>query len=85
MDDQSPAELLPSLYREVLDAVARLERAGERAVAWDIRQKALQVYSTRWDAYGRRTLERLAVDARASLARSPRAAVPALAGSTEPV
>jgi hypothetical protein len=85
MDTQSPAELLPSLYREVLDAVARLERAGERAKAWKIRSEALRIYSTRWDAHGRRMLERLAADARASLARSPRAAVAPLAGSTEPV
>ena len=28
MDDQSPAEVLPGLYRAVLDGVARLERAG---------------------------------------------------------
>jgi hypothetical protein len=84
VDDQSPAELLPSLYREVLDAVTRLERVGERSVAWDIRRKALEVYSTRWDAHGRRKLERLAAEARTSLARSPREAVAPLAGSTEP-
>ena len=32
MDDQTPAEVLPTLYREVLETVARLERAGQRAV-----------------------------------------------------
>jgi hypothetical protein len=84
MDDQSPAELLPSLYREVLDVVTRLERAGERVVAWEIRRKALRVYSTHWDEHGRRSLERLAAEGRSRLARSPRAAVAALAGSTEP-
>ena len=32
MDDQTPAEVLPSLYREVLETVSRLERAGQRDV-----------------------------------------------------
>ena len=40
MDDQTPAEVLPSLYREVLETVARLERAGQREYAWDIRRRA---------------------------------------------
>ncbi len=84
MDDQIPAELLPSLYRDVLDVVTRLERAGERAFAWEIRRRAMQAYATHWDERGRRTLERLAVDGRNRLARSPRAAVTALAESTEP-
>lgn len=84
VDDQYPAERLPSLYREVLDAVARLERAGERSTAWEIRTQAVRVYSTRWDDHGRRRLERLAADARESLARSQHAAaMVALTGSSE--
>jgi hypothetical protein len=71
MEDQIPAELLPSLYREVLDVVARLERAGGRAEAFEIRQKALRVYSTRWDERGRQSLVRLAADGRARLERRP--------------
>ena len=39
MDDHIPAEELPTLYRAVLETVARLERAGERDFAWDIRQQ----------------------------------------------
>ena len=59
MDDRIPAEALPSLYRAVLETVARLERAGERAYAFELRRKAAKTYSTRWDEHGRRTLERL--------------------------
>ncbi len=84
MDEQTAAERLPSLYREVLDAVTRLERAGERSIAFEIRRKAVRVYSTRWDEHGRRNLERLGREARASLEASPRAAIASLAGSTEP-
>ncbi len=78
MDDQNPAEVLPGLYRAVLDGVARLERAGERQAAYDIRRKALHVYSTRWDEHGRRKLGRLEQDARLRLAASPRAAAKAV-------
>jgi hypothetical protein len=85
MDDPIPAELLPGLYREVLEAVTRLERAGQRELAFDIRRKALRAYSTRWDERGRRALERLARDARAGLIIGPGTqGVSALTGNTKP-
>jgi hypothetical protein len=83
MDDHIPAEVLPGLYRELLDSVARLERTGERAYAFHLRQRGLRVYSTRWDDRGRRDLEKLGREARARLAANPRSAVAALAGSIE--
>ena len=84
MDDQTPAEVLPSLYREVLETVARLERAGQREVAWDIRRRALAAYSTHWDARGRRSLEKLSREARGVLASKHVAAAAALATGNEP-
>lgn len=75
---------MPRLYRELLDVVTRLERAGERAVAYEIRQKAIQAYSTRWDARSHRALGRLAADARRRLPSSPPATAGVLARSTEP-
>ena len=73
MEDITPAEELPTLYRGVLETIARLERAGERSFAWDIRQKAINAYSTRWDERGRRTLQRLDRDAQARLEVTGRA------------
>jgi hypothetical protein len=73
MDEHIPAEELPTLYRAVLEPVARLERAGERSFAFDVRQKALHTYSTRWDEGGRRSLIRLDRDAQARLQASNRA------------
>jgi hypothetical protein len=73
MDEHIPAEELPSLYRAVLETVARLERAGERSFAFEIRQKALRTYSTRWDEGGRRALIRLDRDAQARLEATRRA------------
>jgi hypothetical protein len=74
MDDRNPAEVLPELYRGVLDAVAKLERAGERTAAYELRRRALKVYSKRWNEAGRRNLEKVLRDADHTLAASPRAA-----------
>jgi hypothetical protein len=53
----SPAEELPGLYRAVLDAVAELERLGERRAAGRVRAEAIRAYSRSWDVGGRRRLE----------------------------
>lgn len=89
MDDRSPAEdapplsdVLPLLYRAVLDAVVLLEHVGDRPFALSIRRKALEVYSTRWDDHGRRSLDKLAREAEQRLAMNPRAA--ALAALSSP-
>jgi hypothetical protein len=74
VDDRIPADELPHLYRALLDAVGRLEHAGQRELAWRIRRDAIRVYSVRWDVKGRRCLQRLHSEAVARLAASPRAA-----------
>jgi hypothetical protein len=85
MDEHIPAEELPTLYRAVLETVARLERAGERSFAFAIRQKAVRAYSTRWDEGGRRTLIRLDRDAQSRLEATRRAvARGAVATTSEP-
>ena len=71
VDDRTPAEALPSLYRAVLDTVARLEHLGERAYAFEIRRSALRTYSTRWDDGGRRALIQLNRKARVRLSGVP--------------
>jgi putative hemolysin len=53
------SEVLPGLYRAVLDAVASLESRHRRREAAEIRTEAIRVYSRAWtaDAAGRlRTL-----------------------------
>jgi hypothetical protein len=84
MDTSTQVADMPHLYREVLEAVARLERAGERAAAYEIRCRAIRVYSHRWDDRDKRTLAALANEAHARLAASPKAKASGIfAGSTE--
>jgi hypothetical protein len=84
MDESIPVADMPHLYRDVLDAVARLERVGERAAAYEIRSRAIHTYSSRWDDKGKRSLARLAREAQTLLAASPHAAAfGSLTGNTE--
>ena len=48
--DQTIAETLPRLYREVLDGLARLEQLGARPDAARLRAEAIAGYSRAWDA-----------------------------------
>ena len=56
MDELPVSEILPGLYRAVLDAVPNLEARGRRAEAATIRAEGTRVYSRAWtpDAAGRR-------------------------------
>ncbi len=71
VDEHSAAELLPTLYRRVLDAATRLEWAGDRPAALRIRRHAIAVYSLGWDIKGAKALEGLEVQALALLAGRP--------------
>jgi hypothetical protein len=55
----SPAEDLPTLYRAILDGVARLERLGARREAGLLRADATRIYSTAWDEAGLRRLRQM--------------------------
>ena len=59
MDPNAPAEELPALYRAILDRVAMLEAAGDRAEALRVRGAATKAYSRAWDERARRDLEAL--------------------------
>jgi hypothetical protein len=59
METNSPAEELPALYRAILDRVAEMEAAGERAAAARLRSDATDAYSRAWDERARRRLESL--------------------------
>ena len=85
MGDSIGPEDMPQLYREVLDIVARLDRVGERALAYDVRRRAISAYSARWDERSYRNLQKLAGEARSRLASSRHAAAyAALARTGEP-
>jgi transcription initiation factor IIE alpha subunit len=53
------AETLPCLFREVLDALARLDELGARADAARLRAEAIDGYSRAWDLACQKRLERL--------------------------
>lgn len=63
MDSLPVSEVLPGLYRAVLDAVARLEAHGRRRDAATIREEATAVYSRAWNAAAERKLRALRVRA----------------------
>jgi hypothetical protein len=56
MEQNSPAEELPALYRAILDRVADLESDGDRAEAARVRATATRIYSRAWDDSARRGL-----------------------------
>ena len=67
----SPSELLPAIYRAVLDRVAELERRGERLEASRFRTEAIHAYSRSWDLRGRRRLEAILRRAERTIADTP--------------
>jgi hypothetical protein len=72
--DESPiSEVLPGLYRAVLDAVASLEANDLRRDAAVIRAEATRVYSRAWTADAARRLRTLRIRAdRIRESRRPR-------------
>jgi hypothetical protein len=59
VDDQPIAESLPERYRELLDRVAEVSKAGFRAEADLIRAAAIRAYSRRWNNATDRRLQEL--------------------------
>jgi uncharacterized protein GlcG (DUF336 family) len=59
MEQLPVSEVLPGLYRAVLDAVAELEAYGRRGDAATIRADATAAYSKAWDAAAERRLRSL--------------------------
>ena len=59
MEQLPVSEVLPGLYRAVLDAVARLEVQGRRRDAALIRADATEAYSKAWNAAAERKLRNL--------------------------
>ncbi len=61
--ESSIAEILPRIYRRVLDSVEMLARLGVRSEATRLRNQAIAVYSRAWDAKSQRRLEEIATRA----------------------
>jgi hypothetical protein len=59
MNELSVAEIMPVLYRGVLDSVADLEARRDRREAARIRAEATRVYSRAWDLDAARRLREL--------------------------
>lgn len=59
MDELPVSEVLPGLYRAVLDAVADLEARSRRTEAAAIRAEATRVYSRAWTPDAARRLRAL--------------------------
>jgi hypothetical protein len=59
MDEPSVAEMMPVLYRGVLDSVAELEARNGRREAARIRAEATMVYSRAWNLDAARRLRAL--------------------------
>ena len=73
MEQQAVAEVLPGLYRTVLDAVADLEVRGYRRDAATIRSDATRAYSGAWNPAAARRLRVLSARAaRIVASRRPR-------------
>ncbi len=56
MEPNSAAEVLPALYRAVLDRVAEIASSGQRPLANDVRAEAIRIYSRAWDERAQREL-----------------------------
>lgn len=63
MEQLPVSEVLPGLYRAVLDAVARLEAHGRRRDAAQIRADATETYSRAWNPAAERRLRALRIRA----------------------
>ena len=63
VEQQPVAEVLPGLYRAVLDAVADLELRGHRLEAAAIRSDATRAYSAAWNPVAAHRLKVLRVRA----------------------
>ena len=76
MEQQPTAEVLPGLYRAVLDAIGALEAGGRRREAAAIRDDAIRVYSGAWTTRAAYQLKRLRARAARVAASGPRGGRP---------